>query len=261
MAPRIAIPMPHASDPEYAARAIPQYERAVTMAGGTPVRISLDATDDDIRKTAESCAAVLLPGSKADIDPARFQAARSPHTAAADPRRDQVDQLLLDAAYRLRKPVLGICYGLQSLNVYCGGTLVQHIPDFLAEELRAKVNHEAGSKVSVAHTVEIDPDSLLAEVLRRETDGKMPLQPRESALVTQAGKLVLPVNSSHHQSADAVGQGLRVVARCAEDHIIEALEGTSRDHFVVALQWHPERSVADDEVSRGIFRALVHAAE
>jgi putative glutamine amidotransferase len=272
--------MPHASDPEYAERAIPQYECAVTLAGGTPVRISLDASDDDIRRTAESCAAVLLPGSKADIDPARFKAARSPHTAAADPRRDQVDHVLLAAAYRLRKPVLGICYGLQSLNVYCGGSLVQHIPDFLPEELRAKVDHEAGSKVPVAHTVEVDPSSLLAEVLRVETDGNSPSgnspkisgvcgdsRPRLSSRAELGNRapvestLVLQVNSSHHQSVDAIGRGLRVVARCTEDHIVEALEGNSRDHFVVAVQWHPERSVADDEASRRIFRALVHAAE
>jgi putative glutamine amidotransferase len=69
------------------------------------------------------------------------------------------------------------------------------------------------------------------------------------------------VNSSHHQSADLVGDGLKIVARCPEDGVIEALEGTSSDHFVVAVQWHPERSVDDDEHSRAIFRALVEAAE
>jgi putative glutamine amidotransferase len=70
----------------------------------------------------------------------------------------------------------------------------------------------------------------------------------------------LPVNSSHHQSADVIGDGLRIVARCPQDNIIEALEGTSPDHFVLAVQWHPERSVDDDEHSRRIFRALVEAA-
>jgi putative glutamine amidotransferase len=73
--------------------------------------------------------------------------------------------------------------------------------------------------------------------------------------------LVLPVNSSHHQSADAIGEGLRISARCTDDGIIEALEGTAPDHFVLAVQWHPERSVDEDESSRAIFRALVKAAE
>src|SRR5207244_10703700 len=75
----------------------------------------------------ERCDAVLLPGSKADVDPAKYDAERHPKTAPADPKRDTVDELLLQDAYNMRKPVLGICYGLQSLNVYRTGTLVQHI--------------------------------------------------------------------------------------------------------------------------------------
>jgi putative glutamine amidotransferase len=211
------------------------------MAGGEPVRIPLDQSHQSLAPLIESCDGVLLPGSKADVDPARFHAERSPHTAAADPRRDSVDDLLLDDAYRLRKPVLGICYGLQSLNVYRAGSLIQHIPDFLPEQTRGKVNHEAGRRVDVAHTVEIASDSRLGKIVAH-------------------GAQPLPVNSSHHQSAATIGNGLRVVARCTEDGIIEALEGMDPDHFVLAVQWHPERSVSQDEASRTIFRALVAAA-
>jgi|SRR5580658_996081 putative glutamine amidotransferase len=243
MPPRIAIPMPHSLDREYAERAVPQYERAVEQAGGEPVRIPLDQPQAEVMKLIERCDGVLLPGSNADVDPARFGAPRSPHTAAADPRRDAVDDLLLEDAYNLRKPVLGICYGLQSLNVYRAGSLIQHIPDFLPEELRNRVNHEAGKKILVAHTIEIDGDSKLAEILGREQ------------------KLVVPVNSSHHQSADTIGDGLLIAARCPDDGIIEALEGSAPDHFVLAVQWHPERSVNDDGPSRAIFRALIQAAE
>src|SRR5205085_9293374 len=88
---------------------------------------------------------------------------------------------------------------------------------------------------------------------RVATPGKK--QPALAAAVNR-----LPVNSSHHQSADTVGDGLRVVARCPDDGIIEALEGTSPDHFVLAVQWHPERSFDDDENSKAIFKALVEAA-
>ena len=252
MPPRIAIPMPHASDPEYAERAIPQYERAVEVAGGEPVRIPLDRSAAEVKALADRCDAVLLPGSKADIDPARFKAPRSPHTAASDPRRDAVDVLLLEHADRLRKPVLGICYGLQSLNVHRGGSLIQHIPDFLPEATRGRVNHAAGRKAKVAHTVEIDANSSLARILCADGNGV--------AAGTQNG-IILPVNSSHHQSADAIGEGLRIVARCAEDGIIEALEGVPEDHFVVAVQWHPERSAEDDHASLAILRALVKAAK
>jgi putative glutamine amidotransferase len=251
MPPRIAIPMPHSADREYAERAIPQYERAVTLAGGEPVRIPLDQSSAEVAMIIERCDGVLLPGSNADVDPARFKAPRSSHTAAADPRRDAVDDQLLTDAYQKRKPVLGICYGLQSLNVFLAGSLVQHIPDFLPEAARAKVDHEAGKNVAVAHTVEVDPDSKLAGIVTSEIRG-----PGSDA----RRPLVVPVNSSHHQSAESIGTGLRIVARCPDDNIIEALEGTSPDHFVIAVQWHPERSVDQDEPSRAIFRALIEAA-
>jgi putative glutamine amidotransferase len=261
--------MPHSADRDYAERAIPQYEQAVEQAGGEPVRIPLDQTPAQVMKLIERCDGVLLPGSNADVDPAKFGAPRSPHTAASDPRRDTVDELLLQDAYNMRKPVLGICYGLQSLNVYRTGSLIQHIPDFLAEERKARVDHEAGKKVAVAHAVEIDKDSKLAEIISgsagRDREGHglscADEAPQEDRALAPEDKLVLPVNSSHHQSAGMIGDSLRVSARCAEDGIIEALEGTSPDHFVLAVQWHPERSVEQDEASRAIFRALVEAAE
>ena len=242
--PPIAIPMPHSFDHEYAERAIPQYEHAIELAGGQPIRIPLELDAAEIRQLMERCQAVLLPGSKADVEPTKFSAARLPHTAAADPSRETVDELLLLEAYNQRKPVLGICYGLQSLNVHRSGSLIQHIPDFLPPETRSKVNHDAGGNVAVAHRVEIEPESSLARVVAENL----------------GARLTLPVNSSHHQSAHSVGDGLRIVARCPDDGIIEALEGTSRDHFVLAVQWHPERLVEQDEASRAIFRALVTAA-
>jgi len=240
MAPRIAIPVPHSGDREYAERSLPQYERAVEMAGGEPVRIPLDQPPAEVMKLIERCDAVLLPGSKADVDPAKYDATRDPQTAAADAGRDTVDELLLQDAYNMRKPVLGICYGLQILNVYRTGTLIQHI--------ESAVKHEAGRKVAVAHTVEVEPGTKLAKILS------------SGAKALAGPALAVPVNSSHHQAADVVGDGLRVVARSPLDGVIEALEGTSADHFVLAVQWHPERSVDEDEPSRAIFRALVEAA-
>ncbi len=239
MPPRIAIPIPHSGDPEYAERSLPQYERAVAMAGGEPVRIPLDQSPAETMKLIEHCDAVLLPGSPADVDPAKYDEPRDPQTAAADSKRDTVDELLLQDAYNMHKPILGICYGLQILNVYRSGTLVQ--------DIKSKINHEAGRKVPVAHTVEIDPTSELAKIVGSGEKG------------THAQ--ALPVNSSHHQSANVIGDGLRIVARCPDDGIIEAVEGTSPDHFVLAVQWHPERSVDEDEASRSIFEALVEAAK
>jgi putative glutamine amidotransferase len=237
MRPRIAIPVPHSGDSEYAERSLSPYERAVEQAGGEPVRIPLDQSPAEVMKLIARCDAVLLPGSKADVDPAKYNAQRDPETADADSGRDTVDELLLQDAYNMHKPILGICYGLQILNVYRSGTLIQHI--------ESPVKHEAGRKVAVAHTVEVEPGSKLASAV---SAGTKPA-------------LVVPVNSSHHQAADVGGDGLRVVARSPQDGVIEALEGTSPDHFVLAVQWHPERSVDEDETSRAIFRALVEAAK
>jgi putative glutamine amidotransferase len=167
----------------------------------------------------------------------------------------------------MRKPVLGICYGLQSLNVYRSGSLIQHIPDFLPPDLGTTVNHEAGRTVKVAHKVAIEPQSVLAEIVRGSLPAKIQFWRGEdaahqtpAACPGASATVVIPVNSSHHQAADGIGDGLTVVARCVEDGMVEALEGTSRDHFVMAVQWHPERSVDDDQPSRAIFRALVEAA-
>ncbi len=237
MSPRVAIPVPHSADSEYAERAFPQYVHAVKMAGGEPVRIPLNQSPADIVKLIERSDAVLLPGSKADIDPTNYDSSRDTRTAPADPARDTVDDMLLRDAYNLRKPILGICYGLQSLNVFRRGTLLQHI--------ESPVNHEAGRNVRIAHTVDVDSRSRVGKIVAPGGTEK---------------QVSFAVNSSHHQAAEKIGDGLCVVARCPQDGIIEALEGTSPDHFVLAVQWHPERSVEDDEGSRAIFRALIEAA-
>ena len=125
--PRIAIPIPHGGDREYAERAIPQYEEAVRLAGGEPVRIELSQLPAEITRQLERCDGILLPGSKADIDPGKYHAERHPKTNTADPKRDAVDSVLIENAYKTHKPILAICYGLQTLNVHRGGTLVQHI--------------------------------------------------------------------------------------------------------------------------------------
>jgi len=238
LTPRIAIPVPHSVDREYAERALPKYEDAVRGAGAEPVRIGFDQSAEEVKKTLATCDAVLLPGSRADVDPERYRAARHEKTAPADVKRDAVDGVLVEDAYRARKPVLAICYGLQSLNVHRGGSLVQH--------LETSINHKAGRTEPKAHTVTIDPGSRLAAIVGAR-DGE-----------------AIAVNSSHHQSAEIAGKGLRIVAHSPTDGVVEALEGAEADHFVLAVQWHPERSVNDApevaDSARAIFRAFVEAA-
>jgi len=105
------------------------------------------------------------------------------------------------------------------------------------------VDHSAGSKVGVAHRVMVAEDSLLAKEIFNGKDSTP-----------------VPVNSSHHQSADVIGDGLRAVAHCAEDGVIEAIEGTMPGHYVLAVQWHPEKTFESDQVSSNLFRAFVDSA-
>jgi len=240
MKPRIAIPVPHSKRPLYVGVALPQYERAVRAAGGEPVIIDVKATNSEIAQAVKLCDGVLLPGSPADVDPEKYGATRHPNTAPADAFRDNADELLLQDAYNMRKPVFGICYGLQSLNVWRTGTLDQELPQ--------GVNHEAGRKVAQAHPLQIEPQSKLAAILR------------DAGALPEGEELAMPVNSSHHQAPDVLGDGLRLVAWSPEDGVKEAVEGTAPDHFVLGVQWHPERSYEDDAVSRALFCAFVRAA-
>lgn len=233
--PRIAIPEPCAIDPEYAARALPPYLHAIRESGGEPVVIPLGLEPDDLARRISECSAVLLPGDKADVDPQKFNAERHPKTAPADPKRDAADELLLQDAYNLRKPIFGICYGLQSLNVWRTGSLLQNI--------ESKIMHAGKLRSEMAHQVIIEPNSLLSHDLGR---GPCPC--------------AIAVNSSHHQAVEIVGDGLRVTARCPEDGVIEAVEGTLPGHYVLAVQWHPERSFDTDEPSRLLFRSFIQAS-
>jgi putative glutamine amidotransferase len=228
MKPRIAIPVPH-SESDYAQRALPPYLKAIDAAGGEPRVVELALPNAEIARLATQCDAVLLPGSRADIDPEKYGAARDSRTAPADPARDNADELLLQDAYNMRKPVFGICYGLQSLNVWRTGTLLQHVE-----------NHSPGRDVVRAHPVKVEGGSRLSNIVGVNSE--------------------MWVNSSHHQVADAAGDGLRVVAR-AGDGVIEALEGLSDAHYVVAVQWHPERTIEADEPSRNLFEAFIRAAQ
>lgn len=239
MRPRIAIPVPH-SNAEYAQRVLPDYEKAIEAAGGEPVVIPLNATPEETATLLKRCQGVLLPGSKADVDPQKYGAAKHSKTEAADPARDAADELLIQDAYNMRKPILGICYGLQSLNVWRTGTLVQDIDS----ELKSTIQHDAGRKLPRAHNVVIESASRLAGIVG----------------VGQGAESTLTVNSSHHQSVAVAGDGLRVAARCPDDGVIEALESNQPQQWVVAVQWHPERSYQDDAASRALFRALVEAA-
>src|SRR6185312_14147713 len=169
----------------------------------------------EIAKIATDCQGILLPGSPADVNPAKYGEERQPETNEADTARENADELLLQDAHNLHKPLLTICYGTQSLNVWRTGTVVQDLLPF-------PVNHRADRNVAIAHSVAINPSSRLAEITASSPE------------ITHTADFVrLGVNSSHHQAVGIVGDGLRVVARCPQDAVVEAIEGLQRGHFVL----------------------------
>lgn len=238
MHPKIAIPLPTSLDAEYNARSFPLYLQAIEAAGGQPIPVPLDANPAATARLLADSQGVLLPGCRYDIDPQIYGETRAPECNDPDPARAAVDELLLQDAFNLRKPILGICAGMQSLNVWRNGSLIQDLP---SAGFRA-VNHSPGRFVQDAHFVDISADSRLA------------------AVRGEGGRRVA-VNSSHHQAVRAVGDNLRVTAVSPEDGVVEAIELKAPDHFALGVQWHPERTFQTDVFSRALFAALVEEAE
>ena len=212
---------------------IEYYYRAVRDAGGEPVPISLALDPTALGRLADSLDAMVLPGSPADVDPARYGEARQAKTAPVDEARERTDWALLDHALSTGKPVLAICYGNQLLNVYRGGSLIQDIP-----------SEPAAAGTFLAHSAE---------------QGDYPEHPVHlaagSRLASLAGSAQARVNSSHHQAIRAPGRGLRITAR-APDGVIEGVEWDADSNWIVGVQWHPER-MAGDAFAAALFRALV----
>ena len=213
-----------------------KYVAAVESQGAEAVEISLGLSAAESQLLAQTLDAVVLPGSPADVEPSLFSAARQPKTAASDADRERTDFALLDHAVTEHKPVLAICYGVQSLNVFLGGPLVQDIPSAIHTKIQHAWSGHEGPEPH--HEVTFEAGSRLAQL----------------AGATKAG-----VNSSHHQSVLQPGKNLRVVAH-APDGVIEAVEWTGDANWIVGVQWHPERMVAADQLARSLFRELVVAA-
>jgi putative glutamine amidotransferase len=213
-----------------------KYVAAVQSQGAEAVEISLGLSRTELQHLAQTLDAVVLPGSPADVEPSLFHAARQLKTAESDADRERTDFALLGHAVTEQRPVLAICYGVQSLNVFLGGPLVQDIPSAIHTKIQHAWSGHEGPEPH--HEVTFEAGSRLAQL----------------AGATKAG-----VNSSHHQSVLQPGKNLRVVAH-APDGVIEAVEWTGDANWIVGVQWHPERMVAADQLARSLFRELVVAA-
>ncbi|MBZ5659757.1 MAG: gamma-glutamyl-gamma-aminobutyrate hydrolase family protein [Acidobacteriia bacterium] len=239
--PRIGVPWRTAAEEAANQRSkIDRYLRAVEQAGGEAVLLSLVATPADLKRQAENLDAFMLSGSPADLDPAHFGAKRHPATADADAARERTDFTLLEHALSSGKPVLAICYGIQSLNVFLGGSLVQDIPT----ELGTKICHSPEEDELPDGTE--TPDMIHGAQIDEGRVRKLSAAP------------LAEVNSWHHQSILEPGLGLRVTARSA-DGVVEAVEWTIDENWVVGVQWHPER-MPEDGLAQALFRDLLQAA-
>ena len=206
------------------------YIDAVTEAGGIAVLLPPQPVTPDAAQIVLSALDGLILSGGADTDPARY--GQKPHEKTGAPRtdRDEWEDALLTAAIDIELPFLGICRGIQMLNVALGGTLIQHLPDVVGTE-----NYQPAPGQFGTMDVTIEAGSKLAEVFDQ-------------------GDVPLPVNVYHHQALDTVAEGLTVTARTA-DGVIQAVELPSVP-FGVGVQWHPEENPED----RRLFAGLVDAA-
>lgn len=197
------------------------YCRAVEAAGGRPV--ILPPVTAGIDETLNAIDALVMTGGN-DLDPVHYGEQARTETTGIDPVRDEAELDLLRAAVDRDMPVLGICRGMQLINVVYGGTLHQHIPDLVGSE-----RHRERWGTMSEHEVEIAPGSRLAQILG-----------------TRA-----PIKSSHHQAPNRLGDGLHPVATAVPDGTLEGVEDPARG-FVIGVLWHPEES---DDLR--LFEALV----
>lgn len=209
------------------------YSEAVEGLGGIPLHLSLIPKREWIRETLEMLDGVLLPGSATDVDPLRYQEEPHPKLKRVIFEKDETDLLVIEEAEKLNLPILGICFGMQALNVARGGTLIQDIESQRENSLR----HEQGIPLERnSHTIEIEKGSILSEI---------------------AGEDKSLVNSHHHQAVKSIGRDLKPTSR-AKDGIIESLEDARPGRFALGVQWHPELSWKSDALSQKIFQRFLN---
>jgi len=214
----------------------PKYTDAIFAGGGIPIILPLIAAPEYLERVWPLLDGLVLSGCYSDLDPSLYGEAPHPKLGPVSERRDQFDWLLLQRAHEERLPIFGICRGFQSLNVFRGGKLIQDLPS----QQPSHVEHDPEEDQSkpFAHTVRIAPATLLNHA-QKETQ-------------TQ-------VNSLHHQAVREPGKGLRVIA-WAEDGIIEAVQNENlSEHYMLGVQWHPERTHEVDEFSLQLFKDFVQA--
>ena len=207
---------------------LPDYLDGIKAAGGLPVVLPLEVSEEDVDQIVNTCDGFLFTGGQ-DVSPALYGKEDATGTIVSSPERDQLESLLLSKALLADKPILGICRGLQFINAFMGGTLWQDLPS----QHPSEIIHRQGKPYDApTHQVTLSGD-----------------------LQTLLGKDILEVNTLHHQAVKDLGSGLTPMA-IAPDGIIEAAQLPGK-RFVWAVQWHPEYLFRTDKDSQAIFSCFV----
>lgn len=211
------------------------YCEAVYAAGGLAVHIPLTTDREQIEDIVSRIDGVLLPGCDSDPDPALYGDDPNPMLGTVIPEKDATDLAVIDEAEKRGLPILGICFGMQILNVARGGSLIQDIPS----QVENAINHQQGiPRERNSHRIRIESRSLIEELANSETD--------------------VMVNSHHHQAVKVVGDGL-LATSWTSDGVIESIEDSRPERKVFGVQWHPELSWESDSLSKAIFVRFVES--
>ena len=206
---------------------LPDYLDGIRAAGGLPVVLPIEMTEKDAEQMVETCDGFLFTGGQ-DVAPELYGEKVAP-SIVSSPERDKLETLLLSKALQADKAILGICRGLQFINVFLGGTLWQDLPS----EHPSEIVHRQGKPYDApTHKVKLNGD-----------------------LQTLLGKDIIEVNTLHHQAIKDLGNDLTAMA-VAPDGIIEAVK-TLNKRFVWAIQWHPEYMFKTNPDSLAIFSCFV----
>ncbi len=210
------------------------YIRAINKAGGVPFIIPPELPRSSVEELFDLCDGILLTGGE-DIDPALYGQAPHPKLGTVSCRRDQLDKMVVEMCMEKKKPFLAICRGMQSVNVFLGGTLMQDISSAISTEI---AHLQPEHYTTLTHQVnELATSDLLQKIM---------------------GKSTLAVNSRHHQAVDKPGKNIKIIAR-SPDGVAEALVVEGHP-FALAVQWHPEWLVWEHPEHLALFEALMKAA-
>lgn len=213
---------------------LPGYLEGLSEAGAIPVVLPMHLEAGELDELNGMLDGYLFTGGH-DVDPRLYDQERLPLCGPSCKRRDQLETMIFEKAGQENKPVLGICRGLQLLNVLYGGTLYQDLPEEYPQ--KSEIDHHMTAPYDrTVHGVTIKPESPLRQLL---------------------GKTKLQVNSYHHQGICALGTGLKVMA-VSDDGLVEGIYDPEKK-FVWGVQWHPEFIYQKDEDARKIFHAFVEA--